>query len=60
VLVRFRNPTSAKLSRFAHRKAITVEQLKVIVNLVGWDPAALDAAIVRLRGYPLSENDNRP
>lgn len=58
MLRRTKNPETEKLRSVARRRAITVEQLRAVVGLVGWDPAALDAAAIRLRGYPAGENDN--
>jgi hypothetical protein len=58
MLRRMENPTSGKLSRYARRRGVTVEQLRAVIILVGWDPATLDAALARLRGHPSSINDD--
>jgi len=58
MLRRLTNPTSGNLARLARERGVSLEQLRALVRMIGWDASALDAAIARLRGRTVLANDN--
>lgn len=60
MLRRTTNTMPGKFRRFARQRGLSLDQLNALARMLGWDPPALDAAIVRLRGHSAHGNDNMP
>jgi hypothetical protein len=58
MLCRNTNATSGKLRRLALQRGLSLEQLTALARILGWDMAAIDAAIARLLLGRADANDN--
>lgn len=58
MLRRNTNATSGKLRRLARQRGLSLEQLTALARILGWDMAAIDAAIARLLLGRAGANDN--
>jgi|GEM_PF-5353594 hypothetical protein len=58
MLRRNTNSTSGKLRRLARQRGLSLEQLTALARILGWDMAAIDAAIARLLFGRAGANDN--